>query len=66
MQRKVIALALLASLSLAVAAGCGKKQGDVVNPTVKGEVPKDSQVLPVQPSGGGGGPAKMKMGAGAQ
>ena len=65
MLRKVIVLTLIALLSLAAGVGCGKGQG-VVNPTVKGEVPKDSQVLPVQPSGGGGGPAKMKMGAGAQ
>jgi hypothetical protein len=48
MPRTVIALSLIALLSLAAGAGCGKGQ-DVVNPTIKDGTPKGKEFKPINP-----------------
>jgi hypothetical protein len=64
MLRKITVLSLFASMCLLGGAGCGKDK-DVVSPTVKDNMPKDREVMPV-PVGGGGGASKTKMGNAAQ
>jgi hypothetical protein len=48
MLRKLIAPTLIALVSLAAGAGCGKGNG-VVNPTVKDGAPKGKEFKPITP-----------------